>query len=243
MLEEIRGRAIERKRAAEAIEAVDMGPREMAGVIDNTLLAPDATTDYAKEFLARSGAHPFAGVVLPPAFVELARGRVPQETRLISVVGFPLGNSRLETKMAEAQALAERGCQELDMVASIWRIKERDWRGLAAEVEAVVSAAGVPVKVIIECGLLMDEEKAEVARVLLDSGAAMVKTSTGFLAGGATLYDVALLAEATGGRLPVKASGGIRTPLDVVRMLAAGASRIGTSKGVEILETLENERG
>ncbi|RMF86066.1 MAG: deoxyribose-phosphate aldolase, partial [Nitrospirae bacterium] len=154
------------------------------------------------------------------------------------VCGFPLGASATAVKAEEAGLAAAAGAREIDMVQNIGWAKGGDWGAVEEDIAAVVAAAsahGAEVKVILECGLLDDAEKEEAVRRAVAAGAAWVKTSTGFLAGGATVHDVALLARTAAGRARVKAAGGIRTVGQARAMLAAGAARLGTSSGVAIV--------
>lgn len=212
-------------------------PDEVAGVIDNTLLHPEATPAHVEEFVENSLKYPFRSIVVGPNMVDVARDAIGEERMpLVSVVGFPMGFHSLEVKMKEAEQLVKAGVSEIDYVINLSLAKQKDFGGLERETKALLSF-GVPLKAILECGLLSEDEKEGAAKALASAGVSFVKTSTGFLAGGATLYDVALLhfaVEGTG--CGVKASGGIRTLEDLQRMRLAGADVIGTSSGIRIVQ-------
>jgi deoxyribose-phosphate aldolase len=221
-----------------------IAPDAVAGVIDNTLLHPEATPAQVKKFVEDSLVYPFRSVVVGPTAVEAARGAIGDEAGaragermpLVSVVGFPMGFHTLEVKLKEAEILVKAGVSEIDYVMDISLAKQKDFGALEREAKSLLSL-GVPLKAILECGLLSEDEKEGSAKALAVAGVSFVKTSTGFLAGGATLYDVALLhfaVEGTG--CGVKASGGIRTLEDLQRMLLAGATVIGTSSGIKIVQ-------
>lgn len=211
----------------------------LAERIDHTLLRPDAGPGDI-ERLCREALHcGFATVCVNPVWVgtasSLLRGAAPG---VCSVVGFPLGATTCME--AETEEAVGDGASEIDMVIPVGHLKAGDLRTVARRVEQVVrGAAGRPVKVILETCLLTDPEKLEACRLAEAGGASWVKTSTGFSTGGATLPDVRLLAAAVGGRLGVKASGGIRTLADASAMIEAGAGRLGTSSGLRILEEMD----
>jgi len=213
-----------------------VAPDAVAGVIDNTLLHPEATPAQVKKFIEDSLVYPFRSLVVGPTAVKIARGAIGQERMpLVSVVGFPMGFHTLEVKLKEAEILVRAGVSEIDYVMDISLAKQKDFKALESEAKALLSL-GVPLKAILECGLLSEDEKEGAAKALAGAGVSFVKTSTGFLAGGATLYDVALLhfaVEGTG--CGVKASGGIRTLEDLQRLQLAGADVIGTSSGIKIV--------
>jgi len=211
----------------------------LARVIDHTLLAPDASAARIDRLCAEAIRCGFAAVCVNPTWVRrCAAALAGYPVAVASVVGFPLGANVPEVKAAEARRALADGAGELDMVMNLgaWRSGDRDL--VARDVAAVVAAAhdaGAITKVIIETGLLDDDETAAAARLVVAAGAEYVKTSTGFNAGGATVHDVALIRDAVGPAPGVKAAGGIRTAADARAMLAAGATRIGTSAGVRIV--------
>jgi deoxyribose-phosphate aldolase len=218
---------------------------ELAALIDHSLLRPNATRDDIGRLCAEARAHGFGAVCVAPRWVETAaRTLADTATRVVSVVGFPHGDTLTETKAHEAKLALEHGARELDMVMAIGALKSGDSDAVLRDIAAVVAvghAQRATVKVILETALLTEAEKVLGCRLAEEAGADFVKTSTGFGPGGATVADVALLRRTVGNRLGVKASGGIRTLKDGLAMLRAGASRLGTSASVGILRELEAE--
>jgi deoxyribose-phosphate aldolase len=156
--------------------------------------------------------------------------------KVVAVVGFPFGATYTAVKVLETEMATRDGADELDAVVAIGPLKDGDFDFVEADLSAVVqAAAGRPVKVVLECGLLTDDEKRQAVRIAARAGASFVKTSTGFLGSGATIHDVALLREAAAGAVAVKATGGIRYFEDAAALLAAGASRLGTSATEAVL--------
>lgn len=211
----------------------------LASFIDHTLLKPDATRRDIETLCREAAEHGFAAVCVNPVWVPFCVDQLGGSgVKVATVIGFPLGASEPEVKAAEAARAAEQGADELDMVAAIGHMKSGDWRHVARDIEAVVAAAPERlVKVIIESALLSPMQIVQASRVARDAGAHYVKTSTGFSsAGGATVETVALMRLAVGDALGVKASGGIRDGDTAFRMIAAGATRIGSSSGVAMAE-------
>ncbi|HEX6964966.1 MAG TPA: deoxyribose-phosphate aldolase [Gemmatimonadaceae bacterium] len=211
----------------------------LADFIDHTFLKPDATGRDIETLCREAAEHRFAAVCVNPVWVPMCVDRLAgSEVKVATVVGFPLGASEPEGKAAEAARAAAHGADEVDMVAAIGQMKSGDWGHVARDIEAVVCAVpGRLVKVIIESALLSPMQIVQACRVARDAGAHYVKTSTGFsAAGGATVEAVALMRLAVGDALGVKASGGIRDGDTAFRMIAAGATRIGTSSGVAMAE-------
>lgn len=215
-------------------------PATLAALIDHTILKPEVTSADVERLCREALAHKFAAVCINPVFVstaaELLRGSV---VRVCAVVGFPLGASLTSTKLAEAQSTLRDGAQELDMVINIGALKSAQNETVSADIRAITAAAHAAsaiCKVIIETCLLTEEEKVRACRLAATANADFVKTSTGFSASGATPEDVALMRTVVGPHIGVKASGGIRTLADLLKMTAAGATRIGTSNGLKILE-------
>ncbi len=208
-----------------------------AQFIDHTLLKPDATEAQFIQLCEEAVECGFASVCLPPAFVPLAVERLyGSEVKVCTVVGFPCGYSSWRQKVAETAELVALGAEEIDMVVSIGRLLEGCFDLVEEEIAQVVLAAEkTPVKVIIECCYLDRELKEQAAELVVKAGAAYVKTSTGFGPSGATVEDVELLAKTVAGRAGVKAAGGIRDLDSCQQMLAAGATRIGTSAGLRIV--------
>jgi deoxyribose-phosphate aldolase len=215
--------------------AVAAGAARIADFIDHTLLRPEATRVDVETLCAEASEHRFAAVCVHPVWVPLCQERLAQTgVKVAAVVGFPSGGSAAAVKADEASLAAEQGADELDMVAALGHLKGGDWRHVAVDIESVVRAVpGRVVKVIIESALLTPLEIVQSCQTARESGAQYVKTSTGFHpAGGASLEAVALMRLTVGDALGVKASGGIRDCDAALRMLAAGATRIGTSSGV-----------
>lgn len=214
---------------------------ELARIIDHSVLKPEATardirggTDVVRDW--RVGFY-----CVQPCWVKLAADALAGAPAcIVAVIGFPHGCERTEVKARAAAIAIADGAGEIDMVMNFGALKSGDDGMAAADVAAVVRAApGAPVKVIIEAAALTEAEKRRACRIVLDSGASFVKTSTGFHpSGGATVADVRLLRESVGPDFGVKASGGIRSLADVQAMIAAGANRIGTSASVAILSAL-----
>lgn len=216
--------------------------RRLAGMIDHTLLKPDATPDQVAQLCFEARKHGFASVCVNPAHVKLAADLLKgSAVKVCTVVGFPLGATPPEVKAYEAQNAIDEGATEVDMVINIGAIKARDYETAARDVRAVVRvcrAAGgnALLKVIIEAALLTDEEKVAACLIAKAAGADFVKTSTGFGPGGATVADVALMRRVVGPAMGVKAAGGIKSLADVESLVAAGATRIGASAGVRIVQ-------
>jgi len=219
-------------------EAADV-PLDLARYIDHTLLGPDATADDIDQLCEEADRHGFASVCINPTWVKRAannlRGtRVP----VCTVIGFPLGATTPEVKAMEARKALRDGAREVDMVINIGALKSGDHELVFDDIAKVVDAAhevGAICKVILETALLTDEEKVIASALAKRAKADFVKTSTGFGPGGATVYDVALMRETVGPEMGVKASGGVRTADDAEDMIAAGATRIGASAGVQIV--------
>ena len=213
----------------------------IADFIDHTLLKPEATRTEVEKLCAEAATHRFAAVCVNPGWVPLCAERLRgTSVKVATVVGFPLGANQPEIKAAETARAVRDGAQEVDMVAAIGRIKSGDWEHVANDIAAVVRAAsGNLVKVIIESALLTPTEIIKASALSKEAGAHYVKTSTGFhAAGGATAEAVTLMRLSVGDALGVKASGGVRDCAAALRMIASGATRIGTSGGVSMAECL-----
>ena len=204
--------------------------------IDQTILKPDATQSDILRFLETVTKYRFYAAVVNPCWVPSVVARVPEGTKVCSVVGFPLGASTTEVKASAAEELIRMGCDEVDMVMNIGRLKDGDFKYVGKEIKTVVEACqGRVLKVIIETCLLSEKEKIAATNIIKESGAHFVKTSTGFSKGGAELRDVRLLRSLVGNDFGVKASGGIRTYAQAAQFIQTGANRLGTSKGAEIM--------
>jgi len=217
-------------------------PQELAiaRMIDHTLLKPDATQQEIAQLCFEARKYSFASVCVNPTWVslcaELLKG---SDVKVCTVIGFPLGATSSETKAFETETAIKQGATEIDMVINVGALKARDLETVAKDIHGVVKAAhsrGAIVKVIIETVLLTDEEKTLASLISKEAGADFVKTSTGFAGGGATVHDVELVRKAVGPQMGVKASGGVRTFEDAESMIKAGATRIGASAGVKIIQ-------
>lgn len=217
-------------------------PQDMnlAKLIDHTLLKPDATQQEIAQLCFEARKHGFASVCVNPTWVPLCAQLLKGSTvKVCTVIGFPLGATSSESKAFETETAIHQGATEIDMVINIGALKARDLETVARDIRGVVNAAhskNIIVKVIIETALLTDEEKTIASLISKEAGADFVKTSTGFAGGGATVHDVALMRKTVGPQMGVKASGGVRTFEDADAMIKAGATRIGASAGVKIIQ-------
>lgn len=221
-------------------------PPDIAGYIDHTLLKPDATPAEIEKLCSEAREFHFAAVCINPPFVkqcaELLQGSGVQ---IATVVGFPLGAHTTATKVFETEQAIVDGATEIDMVMNIGELKAGQDDYVRRDIRAVVDAAhraGALVKVIIEAALLTDEEKVRASRLAQEAGADFVKTSTGFGPGGATVHDVALMRQTVGPSMGVKAAGGVKNWEQAQEMISAGATRIGASAGVRIVQEARGER-
>ena len=214
--------------------------QSLAKMIDHTLLKPDATQQEIAQLCYEARKYGFASVCVNPTWVGLCAQLLKGSTvKVCTVIGFPLGATSSETKAFETETAIRQGATEIDMVINIGALKARDLDTVAKDIRGVVNVAharGIIVKVIIETVLLTDEEKTIASLISKEAGADFVKTSTGFAGGGATVHDVELMRKAVGPEMGVKASGGVRTYEDAASMIKAGATRIGASAGVKIIQ-------
>jgi len=211
---------------------------KLASYIDHTLLRPEATRSQIERLCGDALKYNFRSVFINSTHIELAAVFLRNSgIALGTVCGFPLGATKTEVKVYEAETAENLGAEEIDMVANVGAIKDGDYQLVKEDIVAVRKSltGGAILKVILECSLLTDDEIENTALIAAESGADFVKTSTGFF-GGATLSHVALLYKTVGGKIGVKASGGIRDLKAMLSMIEAGASRIGTSSGVEIIQ-------
>jgi deoxyribose-phosphate aldolase len=213
--------------------------------IDQTILKPDATKEEIVSFLLGVVKYQFFAAVVNPCWVPVVGAQLPHDIKLCSVVGFPLGASRTKVKVCAAEDLVQQGCHEIDMVLNIGKLKEKDYKYVGKEIKLVAEACqGRVLKVIIETCLLEKQEKVAAANIIKESGGQFVKTSTGFSREGAKVEDVELLRATVGPDFGVKASGGIKTYAQALQFIKAGANRLGTSSGVQIVEQAqESSRG
>ncbi len=222
-------------------------PADLSQYIDHTLLKPDATAADIDQLCDEAMQYGFAAVCVNPAWVGRAASRVRgSKVRVASVVGFPSGAHAADIKAMETRRALREGAREIDMVINVGALKSRDYKTVEEDIAKVADACrevGAVCKVILETGLLTDEEKVIASRLAKSAKAHFVKTSTGFGHGGAELYDVALMHEAVGGDLEVKASGGIKTAEQVREFIEVGATRIGASAGIAIVSGKEEASG
>jgi deoxyribose-phosphate aldolase len=218
----------------------------IATMIDHTLLKPDAARSDIQALCGEAAEYRFASVCVNPTWVaECARLLRGTAVRVCSVVGFPLGATTPDTKHYETRRVIFDGAQEIDMVINVGALKSGDLRLVERDIEAVTAPcreAGALSKVIIEAALLADDEKVTACTLAKAAGADYVKTSTGFGPGGATAADVALMRRVVGDQMGVKAAGGVRDLEGLKAMVAAGATRIGASAGVRIVQESKGER-
>lgn len=205
--------------------------------IDHTLLRANATEREIIALCHEAKEHHFATVCINPSWITVAKKELMESgVKICTVIGFPLGSNTVESKVFETTNAISLGAQEIDMVIHIGQAKMGNFEYIQNEIVQIVKAAGsIPVKVIMESCLLSDEEIIAVCKVAITAKAAFVKSSTGFSTGGATEAAIKLMKQIVGDKLEVKASGGIRNREDLAIMLAAGATRIGTSAGVALM--------
>ncbi len=210
---------------------------QLAGMIDHTLLKPDATADQVIQLCEEAKQYRFATVCINPYWVALAAKHLEgSEVGVTTVVGFPLGATTSGAKATESREAIQHGATEIDMVMNVGALKSGREEEVRLDIQTVVEATGdVPVKVILETGLLSDNEKVAACKMAKEAGAAFVKTSTGFGPGGATAADIRLMRETVGPDIGVKASGGVRDADTARQMVDAGATRIGASAGIAIV--------
>ena len=211
---------------------------DIARYIDHTILKPEATPEDVKKLCREAKEYNFASVCVNASYAKLVSTELDgSEVKTCVVVGFPLGAMTKEAKAFETAEAINNGASEIDMVINIGSLKTKNYELLKADIEAVVNAAKgkALVKVIIEACLLTNEEKIKACEISKEAGADFVKTSTGFSAGGATKEDIALMRKTVGEDLGVKASGGIRDFKTAMDMINAGASRIGASASISIV--------
>lgn len=217
---------------------------DIAPFIDHSLLVPTATPDMVTQWCEQADRYGFASVCIYPTYVKLATELLHNKKPVVcTVIGFPTGAATKATKLYEAQEAVEYGATELDVVLNLGFLKAGNTKDAHREIADICEATGKTVKVILETSLLTDTEKVLAAEIAMDAGAAFLKTSTGWN-GGATVEDVRLLKEVARDRVGIKASGGIRTLQAALDLILAGATRLGTSRSVELLkgyETLEQK--
>ncbi len=228
-----------KKLSAEGTSIPMAAANGIAGMIDHTLLKQDASEEQIRKLCQEARDNRFCSVCVNPGYVPLCceelRGT---SVKVCTVIGFPLGATTTKSKVFEANEAIENGALEVDMVVNVGKIKSGDWNFVRKDIADLVTAVHgrAVVKVIIETCLLTDEEKVRVCQIAKEAGADFVKTSTGFSTGGATVEDVALMRRTVGPEMGVKASGGVKGAETAKAMIAAGATRLGTSSGIAIIE-------
>jgi deoxyribose-phosphate aldolase len=219
--------------------------KDLAGMIDHTLLKANATEAEIVKLAEEAKEYKFASVCVNPTWVKTAAEilKDAEGVEVCTVIGFPLGATTSETKSFETKNAIENGATEVDMVINIGALKDKQYDLVEKDIKAVVDAAKgkALTKVIIETCLLTDEEKEMACKLSVSAGADFVKTSTGFSTGGATVEDIALMRKTVGPDIGVKASGGVRSLEDAQSMIEAGATRIGASSGVAIVNGLSSD--
>lgn len=211
---------------------------ELNKYIDHTLLKPEATKAQITKLCQEARQYDFASVCVNTCYVPLAKELLAgSDVKVCCVVGFPLGAMDTVSKAFEAKTAVANGAQEVDMVINIGALKDKDYDYVTKDIAAVVEASKPAiVKVIIEACLLTDEEKVEACKCSMNAKAEFVKTSTGFSTHGATSEDVALMKKTVGNVCKVKAAGGVRSYDDAMKMIEAGADRLGCSAGIKVME-------
>lgn len=218
-----------------------MATKNIAAMIDHTLLKPEATKQQIEALCQEAKEYKFASVCVNPTWVSTAKELLQGSGVMVcTVIGFPLGATTSETKAFETKNAIDHGAEEVDMVINIGALKDGNDELVENDIRAVVEAAKgkAHTKVIIETSLLSKEEKIRACELSLKAGADFVKTSTGFSTGGATPEDIALMRKTVGPDMGVKASGGVRSTEDVQKMIEAGATRIGASSSIAIINGL-----
>ena len=208
--------------------------------IDHTILKPDASIEDIKRICKEAKEYNFMSVCVNPAFIDLCKNELKDsDVKVCTVIGFPLGATLPQAKALETREAVFEGADEIDMVINVTMLKAHQDDYVYNEIEKVRrSCMGKVLKVIIETCLLTDEEKVRACLLAKKAGADFVKTSTGFSTGGATVHDIELMRKTVGPEMGVKASGGIRTHEDLLAMIKAGATRIGTSSGPKLFNLL-----
>ncbi|MDI6707733.1 MAG: deoxyribose-phosphate aldolase [Candidatus Thermoplasmatota archaeon] len=215
--------------------------KQLARMIEHTNLKPFATSEDIKKLCSEAKKYDFATVCVNPYWVSLASELLlGTDIKVCTVVGFPLGANTLEVKLFEAKDACRNGSQEIDVVMNIGALKDKNYELVKREIFKIAEEVGkVPVKVIIECCYLSEEEKIKACELAKEAGARFVKTSTGFGVSGANVEDVALIRRVVGENFGIKAAGGIKTADQALKLIEAGATRIGASASVEIIEGLK----
>lgn len=224
---------------------IKLSAQDLAGMIDHTLLKPDATLSEIKQLCEEATQNNFASVCVNPSYVDTCFKLIKSSNvKVCTVIGFPLGAATTQSKSLEAEEAIKNGAEELDMVINIGKLKDKDYQFVFDDLKSIADLSKTHLcvsKVILETCLLSDEEKVIACLLAKEAGLNFVKTSTGFSKSGATVHDVALMKFVVGDKLQVKASGGIRSYEDAIEMINAGATRLGASAGVKIIAGQKSE--
>jgi len=226
------------------VKLLKLKKEDLAKFIDHTNLRPDSTWDSIEKTIDEALKFGFRGVCIPPYWVKKAREKLGKNSKvkLVTVVGFPLGYVPTSIKVKEIEEYIDAGADELDIVINISEVKAHNWDSIRTEMEQLLKASkGHLIKVIIGTDYLTEEEIAEVSRILSETGIPVIKTNTGFGKRGVTEEDVKIIKRSINEKTLIKAAGGIRTALDAIKLIKAGANIIGTSSGVKILETFDEK--
>ncbi|MEM3402045.1 MAG: deoxyribose-phosphate aldolase [Candidatus Hadarchaeales archaeon] len=217
---------------------LNLSPEDLAQMIDHTKLTPYKATESIEKLCNEAKLYNFRCICVNPYFTKFCAQKLSGTgIEIATVVGFPLGQATPEVKALEAKKAVEDGATEIDMVMNVAAFKDKNYEVVKEDIEGVVEASGVPVKVILETGYLTYEEIVKACEIVMEAGAHFVKTSTGFGPLGANIPHVYLMRRTVGEKFGVKAAGGVENFRDALRMVAAGANRIGTSSGVKIIDT------
>ncbi|MCZ7611367.1 MAG: deoxyribose-phosphate aldolase [Ignavibacterium sp.] len=226
-------------------EKKEVDKKELAGMIDHTLLKPEAVLSEINQLCKEAIQHNFASVCINPSYVSTCFDLLKSSNvKVCTVIGFPLGATTTQSKFFEAEEAIKNGAEELDMVINIGRLKDKDYDYVLNDLKSIADLSKKHLctsKVILETCLLTDQEKVAACLMAKEAGSDFVKTSTGFSKAGATIRDVALMKFVVGDKHKVKAAGGIRSYEDAVAMINAGANRLGASAGIKIISGQKSE--
>ncbi len=224
---------------------IKISAKDLAGMIDHTLLKPDATIFEITQLCEEAIQNNFASVCVNPSYVDDCFNFIKSSNvKVCTVIGFPLGATTTRSKFLEAEEAIKNGAEELDMVINIGKLKDKDYEYVFNDIKSIADLSRKHLcvaKVILETCLLTDDEKVAACLLAKEAGMNFVKTSTGFSKSGATVHDVALMKFVVGDKLQVKASGGIRSYEDATAMINSGATRLGASAGVKIIAGQKSE--
>ena len=227
------------------LSELKLSSQDLAGMIDHTLLKPDATISEITQLCEEAIQYNFASVCINPSYVDTCFNLIKSSNvKVCTVIGFPLGAATTQTKFLEAEEAIKNGAEELDMVINVGKLKDRDYDFVFNDIKSIAGLSKRHLctsKVILETCLLTDEEKVAACLLAKEAGLNFVKTSTGFSKNGATVHDVSLMKFVVSDKLEVKASGGIRSYEDAIAMINAGATRLGASAGVKIIAGQKSE--